>query len=1751
MDLKTSIKQRASFKAKLTQFEKYLETLNSCAKLSSLQISELNIRLSKIEEIYSEYDSLQTEIEQQSEIPNEQFQDREAFENKYFGAMALAREVLARNECLARSNSGSSSRSGSCVHQGRPSIKLPTIHLPSFSGQYQNWLEFHDTFYSLIHSDNSIPKINKFHYLRAALKDSAALMVRSLDFSAENYDVAWGLLCDRFHNKRLLVNNHIQAIFNIEILPKESSKALRDIIDAVNRNLRALKTLKLPTEHWDILIIYIISNKLDSTTTREWETYRNTQNELPTLEIYLNFLKNRSDLLETMEEIHTKRRHSDVTHNRHKSLVVSSQSQSNNANKQFVCPLCKNSHAIYRCMKFRAYSLDIRMQKAKTLKLCLNCLRQGHSANACRIGPCRLCNKLLNSLIHSHDAPVGAAPSTSHSNVALCAGTPLPLEQSPQASPNIQTTSNNISQHSVVLSAVHRDCVLLSTALIQILDHKGQGHTVRALLDNGSTSSFITEKLHAKLNLPTMSTSSLVEGLNAQTSRLNKQCGVTLSSLINTYKTNTNCFIVPRITQQLPTVHINCTLLKIPPNITLADPTFNIPSEVDMLLGADIFWSVLDSHNISLGKNMPTLSKTKFGWLISGLIQINTYSNTVHCNHTIVTQDDQLQEQLTQFFEHENVPQHKQMSLEEQLCEQAFIDNTTRDSDGRFIVTIPLKESPSMLGDSYERALARFVSLERRFSRDPLLKKQYCTFIQEYIDLGHMAENTKPDDDTHKYILPHHGIVRETSLSTKLRVVFDASAVTTSGLSYNNIQMVGPTVQDDLISILIRLRQHRFVATADVEKMYRMIYVKQDQHQLQQILWRFEPHERLKLYKLKTVTYGTASAPYLATRCLKQLGIESSDKIVSQIIQNDFYVDDLITGASSEEELINICRGVIEQLKKGQFHLRKWHSNYPHVINKIVNEDSSNGLLNLSNNEYSKTLGLLWACKEDKLLYSVNIQEDIHISKRHILSIMSQIFDPLGLINPCVLTAKIILQRLWSSKISWDESIPIDIQQAWRKFVESLQYVNNIKIPRCVLCCSPKNIEIHAFSDASTLAYSACVYLKSVSSDGVVSVYLVMAKSRVAPIKPTTVPRLELSGSLLAARLVEKLKVSFRLHINSYNYWCDSTIVLGWIKSSKQHLLKPYVFNRIQEIIQTSEPSTWRYVPTNLNPADIGSRSASAAQLENCSLWWTGPSFLLQDEQAWPKQPKHSKELNLPEFKVQCNLRTNQSDHYNYISNFIKRFSDLNKLQRVLAYVQRFLHNYFNSENKRTGYLSASELNSSLNALCRFAQRETFLKEYTILKSNNTLPIKNQLNKLHPFLNTVDDLVRVGGRLSNSFYDFDTKHPILLHSSHHVATLLYRHYHIILMHAGPQLLLATSRHKFWVIGGRNLARKTVHKCIKCCRFSGKIRQPIMGDLPEQRFHTDFPFLNTAVDYAGPVMILNRKGRGSRLIKSYLCIFVCMAIKAVHIELVTDLSSETFLAALHRFIARRGSPASIFSDNGRCFVGACNELSKFLKQNSGTIGDETSKLSIKFKFSPAYSPHFNGLAESAVKSVKHHLKRVLGSANLTYEELNTVLTQIEAILNSRPLTPLSSDPSDLAALTPSHFLIGRTVAILPSPQVEHATAPHTLSRYMRIQQVKAHFWNRFHNEYISELQRRQKWSKDGGHLKLGEMVLVKDERLPPNQWMLGRVTQLYPGADGVARVADILTASGTLRRAFNRLCPLPVEDQNCIPGGPAC
>lgn len=373
--------------------------------------------------------------------------------------------------------------------------------------------------------------------------------------------------------------------------------------------------------------------------------------------------------------------------------------------------------------------------------------------------------------------------------------------------------------------------------------------------------------------------------------------------------------------------------------------------------------------------------------------------------------------------------------------------------------------------------------------------------------------------------MPHHGVVKADSLTTKLRVVFDASAPTSSGMSINEIQMVGPTMQSDLFAILLRFRQHQCVVSADIANMYRQILVTPEQRHLQQILWRYNASDYLSTYQLNTDTYGTASAPFLAVRCFRQLGIENAKNFPSAtaIILRDFYVDDLLTGSDCKETLSIHCYPVAEILKQGCFPLRKWISNEPSILEGIQVSNEGFSVLSLGPNENTKTLGLQWCCNSDYLSYSIslNIKEKT-ATKRSILSNISRIYDPLGLLSPCTIVIKIMLQKLWQEKIGWDESIPLELNSKWFHYKNELSSLASMKIPRHIKYHNFKYLELHRFSNASEVAYGACVYVRSTDEMGTIHVHLLCAKSKLVPIKAISIPRLEVCGALILSRLVIK-----------------------------------------------------------------------------------------------------------------------------------------------------------------------------------------------------------------------------------------------------------------------------------------------------------------------------------------------------------------------------------------------------------------------------------------------------------------------------------------------------------------------------------------------------------------------------------------------------------------------------------------------------
>lgn len=1713
-------KKRGNIKHKLTSFKTYLNNFIATNNLDEIKITELKFRINNFESIHSEFESVQSEIEMVVEEPDLPSQHiyRSEFESEFYSTLAQANHIMTSDMELDNQSSVSQTAMSIQTPTSNTSVKLPAIQLPQFNGNYESWLGFRDTFMSLIHDNDTISPIQKYHYLRACLEGSAYETIRALEFSASVYESAWNLVCNRFNNSRSLIRNHVKAILSMPTLYKENSKEIRTFTDSLSNHLSALKGLKQPVDSWNTILLISTTEKLDKISAREWEgkiisdfSELSDNDNSPSIDDLVGFLRTKANLLEQLEN-----RRENVDHKRQfdvkpkRSLLATTNNYS--------CYNCKGPHAIWNCEGFLKMNPRLRNDLVKQLGLCFNCLSSNHSYKKCKGYGCKVCKRKHNTLLHAPDVETKETASSKTD----AEGASLPI--------------STVSSHSS-LSSSSRSIILLSTAVVNIVAADGNVQKCRALLDSGSESSFITKALVEQLGLETEDANISLIGINLVSSPINYKCSAKITSTCSNFTANLELLILSKLTSKLPLFSFDKSLLNIPNGLSLADPYFNESDDIDLLIGSDIFWKLIQNGNISLGKGKPTLQNTSLGWIISGALPI--YCNMIRCNFAHLHDIDH---DLKRFWELEENLLDTNFPPEQSATDiNTFFENTlSRDSSGKFIVQVPFNDLIENLGDSRTTAQKRLFSIERRFGRDNRFKNLYKDFMLEYLSLEH---TTRVHDVTSsvRYFLPHHGVLKEDKSSTRLRVVFDGSARTSTGVSLNEAQLVGPTIQNDLFNITLRFRQHQYVMSADVKQMYRQVIVHPDHRRFQSILWRDDTAKDVEVFELNTVTYGTSSAPYLAIRCLYELASEfkSVNPLASRVIQRDFYVDDLLTGDDNRSRLVETCKTIVSILQTACFELRKFVSNDMTLAKSVASSINNSDILMIGSHDKNKTLGICWSAQNDNLYYqTVPFQNEV-ITKRSILSAASKIFDPLGLLSPIIIKTKILLQKLWSSGIDWDEPVPCNLKEEWKQMSSQFALISSLIFPRCVIAKNAHSIELHGFCDASKVAYGACVFVKSTNSTGHVSVQLLCAKSRVAPLKAITIPRLELCGALILTRLMNKVKEALTITADVF-YWCDSQVVLHWLNTNC-NTLNIFVRNRVSKIQLLSDAKGWSYVRTKNNPADIISRGATPTQLKNFDMWWKGPLFLYQNISEYQEDVPELSISDIPELKKNIALVASTIQNLSFP---FERFSNFHKMIRVVSFMLRFKHNCLNSLSKKLGPITIEEFSVSLQYLIKIVQSQYFSNDIAAISNKVALCSNSKLLNLTPFLDNCG-ILRVGGRLKLSNYHFDKKHPILLPKNHVLSTLIMRHEHIRLLHSGPQQMVSSTRDQFWILSGRTLAKGVVRDCLICFKGKAKTHKTLMGNLPKERISQSFPFEYTGIDYAGPFLINDRRGRGAKRVKTYICLYVCMSTKCIHLEVVGDLSTENFIANLRRFTSRRGLPAHVYSDNGRNFVGAQSELQalgNFLVSKEDDIIQGSASLNVQWHFIPPYSPHFGGLWESNIKSMKSHLYKILQTSSLVYEEFQTVIIQIEAVLNSRPLGPLSTDPNDPRALTPSHLLIGRPLTSVPDPNLLEIKE-NQLSRFQYIQSMVQRFWYRWQRDYLNQLQVRSKWKTEQRSVEPGMLVIIKDLKLPPRQWRLGRVQSVHRGQDNIPRVLTLKTVSGVIKRAVTQICLLPISDND--------
>ncbi|XP_065075910.1 uncharacterized protein LOC135699567 [Ochlerotatus camptorhynchus] len=1137
------VHRRGLAKGKLTRLFNYLFDNEE----EEPQLSEAQIRhyLKKLDAVQKDYNDLNERI-----LPLVPAQDLADHDQHYVQFDELQDKLAVKLEEQLAKLQATAAAPGATIATAHPQAPIIVhqplkIPIPTFDGRYESWPKFKVMFKDLVDKTPDPPAVKLYH-LDKTLMGSAAGIIDAKTISEGNYNRAWEIFEERYENKRHTIDKHIHGLLNLKRISKGTYEELRSLLDECSKHVESLKFLEQEfIGVSQIILVHVLAAALDRDIRRRWE-HTVKHGDLPSYDQMMKYLKEECFTMERCDDSSTKQHHLQAK----PSAVATKQSQRSltavGTDSESRCDFCGKGHLNYTCSEFKGLSIQQRVVKVRENNLCFNCLRKGHRGSNCPSDrTCNKCKRRHHSLLHAEDKP---KPTPEEEQTTPSTQPQKKEEQQPK--PSEEATSASCSSERLPTQQV-----LLLTAVVDIIDENQKTHPCRVLLDSASQVNLICKPMIEFLGLKRFPSNVVVAGVNNTKSHASSSCVVQIRSRHSGFNANVKCLVTERVTADLPSSTVNVCPWEIPPGIQLADPMFYETGKVDMLLGNQLFLKLLLPGETHLADHLPSLRETQLGWVVGGVCD-DTMSDAVVHSHSLTLEE--LDRTVKRFWEIEEVAGVK-LSSEAIECEQHFQETHRRDESGRYVVQLPLKENVSKLRSSRSLALKRFHNLERRLAQDPNLKQQYVEFMTEYEQLGHCEEISESEVvKDGAWYLPHHAVLRPSNTTTKCRVVFDASAKV-NDLSLNDVMKIGSLNQCSLDEITLRFRIPHYVLTTDVAKMYRQVFLEKVHRCLHRVFFRLDPSRPLRVLELKTVTYGTASAPFLATRALLQVALDEGHNfpLAAEIVKNCFYVDNALFGFDDIDEAREAQSQLIHLLEAGGFHLHKWASNCPDLVEHIPEVDREE-LVNIEGigvNEVIKTLGLLWnPCSDELIFVAKPFPEIAKPTKRQVLSLVASMFDPLGLAAPVIVVGKMLMKNVWSEKIDWDEELNSELVKNWEYFLKCLSGVKKIRIPRRVVSSDAIAFEIHVFGDASLEAYGACVYIRSIIPGKSHEMKMLTAKSKIVPKSVLTVPRKELLAAVLLHRLVKKVLETLKLPFRKIVLWSDSQIVLAWLKKNPEQL---------------------------------------------------------------------------------------------------------------------------------------------------------------------------------------------------------------------------------------------------------------------------------------------------------------------------------------------------------------------------------------------------------------------------------------------------------------------------------------------------------------------------------------------------------------------------------------------------------------------
>lgn len=1697
------------------------------------------------------------------------------------------------------------------------SVKLPKIDIISFYGDKIKWIEFWDSFESTIHKNKKLSKVEKFNYLKSKLGGEAKQAISGLNLSNDNYEVAVSILQERFGNIQVVIDLHYNEMINLESASNKTS-SLRKFMDTLNRHLRSLEVLKQNVSQ-DIFVS-MVKSKLPEEVLLQLEIQKESQEKWTVMSLCDKLrdyvvAREKSDKKETPKErsngasngssnrafnggqtFRPKNKPWQTKNSRYQNgnrngqlvnsaeaLVATTDSKPSNISYFDKCRYCYQQHWSDECPKYQS----IEERKRQLKGSCYKCLKYGHQSTDCKR------NKIC---IHCNE-------KDSHHR-SLCPKkfklklTSVHLSEEYNGNVNEECVNGiNLDSYSDEgCEVVHENVFISSSEMVLMQTAKtkignptnSMQQETRILFDSGSQRTYISQKLANKLKLK----GEKEEEIKLITFGSDKPKIVKTSSTKLNIKLNNGKFfsivanIVPVISGSIQRKRIDISsvehLKHFVKDVELADdiPLRSESSSVELLIGNDYYLDLILSQRIEIQPGLYLLA-SKLGWILtgrsqemddekteSGLLILSNTGDMMMTNHNTTDSSVSVIPDITDLWNLDSIGITEQIENVGDSKAMETFKETLQYENMRYFVKWPWKEEKYELPVNRELAMGRLKSCVARMRNKPELMTQYNSVIQDQLTKGIIELVDEKGVDGRKHFIPHHAVITPQKSTTKMRIVYDASAKMNKDVnSLNECLYRGPVMLRNLCGILIRFRLYRIALVADIEKAFLQVGLQNSDRDVTRFLWLKDienfslNNENIQEFRFCRVPFGVISSPFLLAATIES-HLNKYNTPTAEQIRNNIYVDNLITGANTVTDALTHYSESKQIFKDASMNLREWISNSQSVNDFILPEDKPKV-------NQTKVLGHLWNIENDTLSvkHSQSFINSGNITKRKTLKEISEVFDPLGLFSPILISGKIFLQDLWKKHLRWDDELQGTDSLKWGSIQTELQQLSECQISRSIgIMTGDDRVQYRllCFCDASGSAYAIVIYLHQTSSKSS-KCDLIFSKSRLAPVKGMTIPRLELMAVLIGVRCLAFVKGELNVPIETIYLWTDSQCVLKWISTKKD--LGVFVKNRITEI-KIHKDVKFLYVSTKENPADVATRGTSTRLLCDNSLWWHGPEWLLIDIHQWKiftcedvlAKQEYKCELKVGKKTTESSalLCTKEIEGNQIETPYgiqCKNFSSYYKLIRVTAWVERFISRIKKISVKTSKILTCEELKIAEEKWIKFVQRRNYSDIFSAIYENKPNNLQNQLGL---FISD-DGFLRCKGRFENADLSEAARIPILLPRGEDFTRLIIERIHKDLFHSGVSQTLSKLRHKFWIPQGRSTVRQVLRHCLVCRRFEGgHYGMPKMPPFPRSRVSQSIPFASTGLDYLGPIYV---KYDGENK-KRWVCLFTCFVTRAIHLELLNDMTTEEFLYAFRRFVSIRGAPCNILSDNAAQFKLGSATLDLVWKKviKCDDVQNYVSNAGIRWTFITELAPWMGGFYERLVGVVKRSLRKVLKGRLVSDVQLLTVIKETEAIVNARPLVYIGDDVNSNINLTPSHFLtLNPNIGI---PEIEYdindqsyspveSSTDKLLKMWKKGQKLLDSFWTMWRDEYLLSLRERTQTKLKCGRVKspyapiVGDVVIIKDN-LPRGVWKLGRLVQLIHSNDGEIRSAKVVLSSRkVISRPLNLLYPLEIEEKTKV------